>query len=216
MDETVKHAKNLEEAAQYFGVSVPTVRRWIAHGAPVVRQGGNGVGYEIDVLAMAAWRRESAAEAVRDREERDAQRAERDRELQKELLGTDASPDDDQAAFTAHQREALTRAELGRIRLARERGELVEYDQLAFKVARVVGEFRDRLLVMPEQIGRRCGLDDATIEGMQAEVEAVLEEIADAIENLEAREEPPLPRERAPVDDVGTMGTMTGRSTSLG
>ena len=62
--------------------------------------------------------------------------AQRIAELQLELLGSAAVPGDDQPAFTAHQTETLIRAELGRIRLARERGELVEYDRIAFQVAR--------------------------------------------------------------------------------
>ena len=90
---------------------------------------------------------------------------------------------------------------------------MVEYEPLAFKVARIFGETRDRLLVMPEQIGRRGGLDDATIEAVQADIEAVLNEIADAIENFQTTEDAPLPREAPPGDDVGTMG---GRSTSFG
>ena len=89
MNETVKHARNLEEAAAHFGVSVPTLRRWLARGAPVVCQGGNGVAYRIDLQAMAVSQKEWTAAAARAREECDERRAERDSKLQLELLGPD-------------------------------------------------------------------------------------------------------------------------------
>jgi phage terminase Nu1 subunit (DNA packaging protein) len=46
------------DAARQLGVSVPTLRRWIASGAPLARRGRRGRGRAtlIDPVAVAAWR----------------------------------------------------------------------------------------------------------------------------------------------------------------
>ena len=40
--------------------------------------------------------------------------------------------------------------------------------------------------VLPEQIGRRRGLDDTAIEALQTDIEATLDDIDDAIATLES------------------------------
>lgn len=45
-------------AAEVLGISVPTLRRWIARGAPVSRRGrrGRGSATLVDPVAVTAWR----------------------------------------------------------------------------------------------------------------------------------------------------------------
>lgn len=51
-------AQRIEAAALELGISEPTLRRWIAAGAPVARRGrrGRGDATLIDPDAIAAWR----------------------------------------------------------------------------------------------------------------------------------------------------------------
>jgi len=46
---------NKAEAAEIFGVSLPTIDAWIRKGAPVVRRGTNGLDYEICAAAFGEW-----------------------------------------------------------------------------------------------------------------------------------------------------------------
>src|SRR5690242_9512417 len=46
---------NKAEAAETFGVSLPTIDAWIRKGAPVLRKGTNGVDYEICAPAFGEW-----------------------------------------------------------------------------------------------------------------------------------------------------------------
>lgn len=76
---------NKAELARIFGVSEPTVSKWIADGVPIETKGDNGVAYEFDPEKVKAWKDE--------REER-ARQAEADREreisrMQSELFGAD-------------------------------------------------------------------------------------------------------------------------------
>ena len=60
----------LNLAAAELAVSVPTLRRWIAAGAPVARRGRRGRGGRalVDVRAVRAWRGSSEAAEHRDLE----------------------------------------------------------------------------------------------------------------------------------------------------
>lgn len=57
-------ARSTEEAARELRVSEPTLRRWIADGAPVARKGRRGRGCQtlIDPLAIRAWRAAQSAD----------------------------------------------------------------------------------------------------------------------------------------------------------
>lgn len=47
---------NKAEAAEFFGVSLPTINAWISKGAPVLQKGARGIPWVLDVLAIAEWR----------------------------------------------------------------------------------------------------------------------------------------------------------------
>ncbi len=68
--------RDLQATADFFGVSMPTVRDWIRHGCPVALTGGNGIPYEISLRAVAGWlkdRTEVRARAAEERAEMDTQ-----------------------------------------------------------------------------------------------------------------------------------------------
>lgn len=44
------------ELATIFGVTPPTVDRWVAQGCPVAKEGGRGRAYEFNTAAVREWR----------------------------------------------------------------------------------------------------------------------------------------------------------------
>jgi phage terminase Nu1 subunit (DNA packaging protein) len=54
---------NKAQAAEFFGVSLPTVDAWIRKGAPVRTEGARGVSWELDLHALAQWRYGAGLEA---------------------------------------------------------------------------------------------------------------------------------------------------------
>ncbi len=74
---------NKAELARIFGVSEPTVSKWLGDGLPFEKGGSNGVPYEFDVDRVKAWR------AEREEAERDAaqKREEEISRRQAELFG---------------------------------------------------------------------------------------------------------------------------------
>lgn len=47
---------NKAEVAAFFDVSLTTVHSWIRRGCPVIQDGGRGVSWELDLLAVMQWR----------------------------------------------------------------------------------------------------------------------------------------------------------------
>lgn len=50
-------------AATFFDVALPTISDWVRKGAPVVKRGKQGVGWELDLKAIAEWRYGSSGTA---------------------------------------------------------------------------------------------------------------------------------------------------------
>lgn len=177
----VDDERSLEQTAAFFGITIPTMKRWIASGCPVVEKGSNGQAYKISLRAVAAWRHE-IAEAD---ETAAAERAEADTQLRLELLGPDVLPDDDARHLSPAQREAFTRSELNRIKLARERGDLVLAVDVRLEMAQAFAAVRDRLRLLPDELATRLDLDEATTTVVLERIDEVLNDLADTIAELE-------------------------------
>src|SRR5579883_1132301 len=62
---------NKAELARVFGVSAPTVDRWIVDGCPIVKGGSNGVAYEFDTDQVKDLKDRREADDKRQAEERE-------------------------------------------------------------------------------------------------------------------------------------------------
>ncbi|EME71399.1 hypothetical protein H261_03283 [Paramagnetospirillum caucaseum] len=175
--------RNLEETAKFFGISVPTLKSWVDRGCPVVKRGGNGVAWEFELHAAAEWLR-----GERKREEDDAVfSAERDSQLKFDLLGQDTLPDPyggGSASMTAKARAEALRAELDKVKLAQMRRELVRADDVRDDLSQVMALVRDRLRTLPDDLGRRYGLDGDQVEDCVEMVDDLLNSLADSIDGL--------------------------------
>lgn len=173
--------RSLADTATFFGVSQPTVRRWIDAGCPVAEKGSNGVAYQLDLAAVAAWRRDQDAAA-----DAEAQaRAERDAQLRLELLGPEAlTVQPDAPALTARQRADALQAEFARTRLATMRRELVPAEPMALALSEVLALLKQRLRQIPDALAPELGLTDAQSSRMLLLIDDALNDAADAIEAL--------------------------------
>lgn len=167
--------RNLDETAEFFEVSVPTLRDWIAGGCPVVEEGGQGRPYKLDLRQVHKWRLERNEAARRQAEERVAA----DAQLKLELLGADSLVvQANTPSLSGRAHSELVRAELDRIALAERRGELVKAADVEATLREAFAACRDRLRTMPDQLAQRLGLADAIADAMLAEVDAALAELA--------------------------------------
>lgn len=176
--------RSLEETARFFEVSVPTVRSWIADGCPVHQRGGNGVAYQLDLLAVHGWR-----QARHDAEAREAaERAARDQQLKLELLGPDSlgANESDATTLTATARAAAMREELDRVKLAALRRELVSAGDIKLMMVEVFGRLRAKVRNLPDELGDEFGLDEAQQEAMLLRIDDALTDIADEIAQIGA------------------------------
>ncbi len=173
--------RSLAETAAFFGVSQPTVKRWIDAGCPVAEKGSNGIAYQMDLAAVAGWRRDQDVQA-----EADAQaRAERDAQLRLELLGPHAlTVDPDAPALSPRQRADALQAEVSRTRLGAMRRELVPAEPMALALSEVLALLKQRLRQLPDALAPELGLSESQSARMLDLVDDALNDTADAIEAL--------------------------------
>ena len=170
--------RGLEETARFFKTTPPTVRSWIREGCPVKEEGGNGRPYELDLRAVAKWRSDRTAADAAEAEQRLAD----DDQLRFELLGDDALPDDIAGGpVSAKARKEALSAELDKVRLAKERRDLVNADDIRDRLVETFSTIRDRLMSLPDQMGRQLGLDDDQIAAGAQFIEDMLTDIADEV-----------------------------------
>lgn len=175
--------RSLAETAGFFGVSQPTIRRWIDGGCPVAEKGSNGVAYKLDLHAVAAWR--SDQRAAEDAAEQ--ARSERDAQLRLQLLGSDAlTVQPDAPALTAKQRADALAAEVARTKLAQLRRELVSAEETALLLSDALATIKARLRQLPDVLAGEMHLAEAQVVRMGDLIDEALSDAADAVERLAA------------------------------
>jgi phage terminase Nu1 subunit (DNA packaging protein) len=172
--------RNIEETARFFDVTAPTVRAWIADECPVWRKGSNGVGYELSLRAVAGWRQGKADEAER----RAAEKAAQNSQLALELIGADGLAGEEAARLTPKQQADALAAELARVRLAKERGELVRAASVQLDLLRGLTLIRDRLRALPDRLAGALGWREEETSRAVDEIDNFLEELAAEGEQL--------------------------------
>lgn len=174
--------RSLAEAATFFDVSVPTLKRWIEDGAPVAERGSNGIAYQISLREVAAWRRGQVAALA----EEERRKREQEGQLRLELLGAGALLADDagSAVLTPAQRAAAMAEELHRTKLAEKRRELVPFEDVALRLGELLAQLRQRLRQIPDVAAPELGLTTAAAEHLAGLVDTALADAAEAIAAL--------------------------------
>lgn len=176
----VDTVRNLSETADFFSVSVPTVKEWIKRGCPVLEGGSNGVAYQLDLRQVGAWRREEIERADDERTRREAA----NRQLALELFGGEllTTSGDGGQHLTPKQMRELADAQKHLMLVERERGSLVKADDMAVAISGAFKRIADRLRLIPDDLQRRHGLDADVASHVADQVDDALNDLADELE----------------------------------
>lgn len=180
--------------------SEPTLRKMIADEPdfPCLSRGTNGRAYEFDL--KAAW------QYVRDRQKREEDEARRHahevRQLGLDLLGEDAlAPEEVRSLSFSEQTQAM-QAEVLRIKLARERGQLVSADEVAGAMGDLAVWYGDFMTALPVRASKRRTFSREQIGVLESLVKQGLNELADRMERAGADVSlPPEPSAAAAVQE---------------
>lgn len=186
---TATDLRSLAETAAFFGVSHPTLKRWLDAGAPIAERGSNGVPYQLSLQALAEWRRgQKDAET-----EEAAQKAERNNQLRLELLGGAALTGAGQleVALSPVQRAAALAEEVSRTRLAQLRRELVPAEDMALALGVVLAELKTRLRQIADVAAPELGLAEAQQARLAEIVDEALGDCADRLAEVMSDAAPP-------------------------
>jgi len=148
---------NRTDLAQIFGVSMPTVDRWIRAGMPVLSAGRRGVSAEFNTAECFEWLRNSAVD-----------------EATGKVMADDATID--RRMKTAK----MVRAELD---LEKEKGTLAPIAQMEAALANIFANLRAKMRVIPSRAyGALVGEDDEGIwkETLMREIDGALTDTANS------------------------------------
>lgn len=176
--------RTLEETAHFFEVSMPTLRSWLASGCPVRERGGPGKPYQLSLKEVAEWRKGLQDKAVEDKR----LAMEEEAQLRMALVGDDMLPDpggsQGSRALSPAQRKDALQAELQKVKLAKERRELVLASEVQVIWSRANAEVRERLRALPDQMGLRFGFTDDQADAMLEMVDDVLTDLSNSLSTM--------------------------------
>lgn len=173
-------AVNLTELSEALGVSVNTLRDVTRKNDdfPVLARGSNGIAYEFDPQACAAWWRANDAKVS-------AETASRRAALQQ--LRMDLGVADERAAaetaLSAQDRKSEIEAELALDKLRRTRGELVERALMQAVADEVAVELRQGMQQIPIEFARMKQLSREDRLDLQTLIERQLGDLARRLSN---------------------------------
>lgn len=173
---------NMQGAARACGVSVNAFRAWLDDpdsGLPILEVGGNGRAYRFDLDAVVEWRRAKIEDARVAAERRDDEI----RQARLDLVGGDG--EDELAGLSPAEREREIRIALQWQNLARSRRELIRADLVDRGVGRLIGAVVKSFGNLTDEATRELGLTGESQERLQAIVDRKLNELADAVGDME-------------------------------
>lgn len=128
---------NRGELAEIFGVSLPTIDRWIRAGAPVTKQGSRGMAAEYNTAEVIDWQLRTQLE-----------------EATGALVADDATLD---------RRMKTAKAVRVELQVEKERGTLAPTEQIEMVVGACFAELRAGLRIIPSRAyGALVGEEDET------------------------------------------------------
>lgn len=145
---------NLNELAGFMGVTRQTATAWLNDGMPYVQKAdrGNAIPWVFDTADVRIWREKIAQEKI---------------EQKYRSKITEAGEMDIEEA---KRREAVAKAQLAEIDLAKERGLLVNIDDMLREMGRALANARAQLLSIPNRVAGTLAFKD------EKEITQILEE----------------------------------------
>lgn len=139
---------NKSAAAEFFGVSIPSIDGWLRRGCPYIQRGERGTQWVLDLLAIAEWR----------------------------FSGT-ASSDDDPEQMRPKERLDWYRGTEARIRYMQSVGELIPAAEYEKALSGALKSVAMTLESLPDVLERDAGIDGNAVERCQIVIDRVREEI---------------------------------------
>ncbi len=143
---------NKAEAAEFFGVSLPTIDAWIRRGCPVVQRGAHGLPWILDLLEIAIWRYGSSEE---------------------EILDPDKMP--------PKERKDWYDGEKRRREIQTQDRELIPADEFDREYSRMIKLVAAGLETLPDRLERDAGLKGTQLEPVFRVVDGLREDLYHAL-----------------------------------
>jgi phage terminase Nu1 subunit (DNA packaging protein) len=148
---------NKAELAEFFGVSLTSIDRWVSRGCPVVQRGAKGISWVFDLLAVAEWRfgRPDEPEAALD-------------------------PD----RMSPKERKDWFDSEFRRRQLQVQDRELIPVTEHEEAVAHLARQVVMTLETLPDVLERDAGITPAAVERCQRVVDSLRETLAERVADV--------------------------------
>jgi terminase small subunit / prophage DNA-packing protein len=146
---------NKAQAAEFFGISLPTLDGWIRDGAPVVQRGSRGVGWLLDLRAMADW-------------------------VYSEAQGDGQTPE----LKDARARLEHWKAELAEQEFKKRAGELLDRAQVEKAAATVLATIAQTLRSIPDNLERMAGISAEQAEACEKIIDGICMVMHDRLKAL--------------------------------
>lgn len=151
---------NKAQAAQFFGISLPTLERWIRDGAPVVQQGTRGVSWILDLRQIAEWKYGA-------------------------WNGCELNPE----TLPPTERKAWYDGETRRRALQERDRELIPAAEVEQVIATAFGAIAQGMRSIPDNIERKTGCGPDIVEAIERAIDAEMNALADKLATLAATTE---------------------------
>lgn len=150
---------NRDQLARALGCSLPTIDRWVAEGMPILSKGRNGQSYEFQLSTCWRWKLNRDDEQVKADEA--AERAVQQMRLS--LVGGSVGSDE-QRALSPKERAAILAEEYEWTRLAKARGEVVDFKRVTDLIEELLALVRDGVISLPDRLQREANLSNRQVE----------------------------------------------------
>jgi phage terminase Nu1 subunit (DNA packaging protein) len=147
---------NKADCAQFFGVTLPTIDKWIRDGMPTVQRGSQGISWVIDLHAAAKWRYEARL----------------------------PSGQIDPETLPPAERKLWYDGEARRRDIQERDRELIPVDEVEETVSTAFASVAQSLLSLPDLLERECALTSDQITASRVTVHAALSDLAQRISTL--------------------------------
>lgn len=145
---------NKAGVAEWFGVSITSVDRWVLRGCPFVQKGERGVSWVFDLLAVAEWKFGRQEGTV------------------------------DPSGMTPKDRLDHYRAERERLKLEQETGSLIPAAEVESVTAEAMKTLAQTLDTLPDVLERDAGLSGETVQIVQRVIDAARESMYSDVARL--------------------------------
>lgn len=143
-------------AAEFFGVSLPTIDKWIRDGMPYIERGAPRVPWQIDLHAAAKWRYEARL----------------------------PSGQIDPETLPPAERKLWYDGEARRRDIQERDRHLIPDSEVEQTVATAFASVAQAMLALPDNLERRAGLTPSQSDAIQQAIHESLNDLAERLSNL--------------------------------